>query len=109
MSLNPTEYNLSSLTHTSTVPNTYLPCLSKADKSSTSPSLLVLSEFVVAALACSNTHWIIVLRQAQFETTAAEAERNAPNRAVAQEVEQNAEQVQGVAKQAALAAHVSPE
>jgi hypothetical protein len=69
----------------------------------------VLSEFVVAALACSNAHWITVLRQAQFETTAAEAERNAPNRAVAQEVEQNAEQAQGVARQAALAAHVSPE
>jgi len=43
--------------------------------------------------------------QVQFETTAAEAERSAPNRAVAQEVEQNAEQAQGVAKQAALAAH----
>jgi cytochrome c5 len=59
-------------------------------------------------------HWrevqmFIRPRQVQFETTAAEAERSAPNRAVAQEVEQNAEQAQGVAKQAALAAHVSQE
>ena len=55
-------------------------------------------------------YWIIsVLRQAKFETTAAEAERSAPNRGVAKEVEHNAEQAQGVAKQAALAAHVSPE
>ena len=55
-----------------------------------------------------NAYWISVLRQAKFETTAAEAERSAPNRAVAQEVEHNADQAQGVAKQAALAAHVSP-
>jgi hypothetical protein len=46
-------------------------------------------------------------RQDKFKTTASEAERGALNRTVAKEVEQNAEQAQDVARQAALAAHVS--
>ncbi|KZP31117.1 hypothetical protein FIBSPDRAFT_945157 [Athelia psychrophila] len=43
--------------------------------------------------------------QARFETSAAEAERDAPNPAVAHEIEANAQATQSVAEQAANAAH----
>lgn len=46
------------------------------------------------------------IRQAKFETTAAEAERDAPNPAIAQEIETNAENIQATAEQAAAAASV---
>lgn len=44
--------------------------------------------------------------QAKLETTAAEAQLEAPNATVAHQVEHNAEQVEAAAKQAALAASV---
>jgi hypothetical protein len=64
----------------------------------------VLSESISHPRRVQNS---LVLRQTKFETTAAEAERAAPNHSVAHEVGQNAEQAQDVTKQAALAAHVS--
>ena len=49
-----------------------------------------------------------ITRHSALETTAAEAQLEAPTGKIAREVEKNAEQEQSVAQQAAAVAEVSP-